>query len=78
MTNPNPRTAKGREELRDLCTYYTSTEGRYFNALVCARGLATALDEIERLRGALERYGEHEPCCDMCSCGFDAALSEEG
>lgn len=46
--------------------------------------------EIERLRIALRRYGDHRPACEIdlgyamqcghksaCTCGFDAALAKE-
>lgn len=41
-----------------------------------------AADEIERLRQALEEYGQHAVCCDYdrpsdprCTCGFSDALT---
>jgi len=47
----------------------------------CERCRAVASET--RLREALEKYGDHHPCCDYgdvivsipCSCGFSAALA---
>ena len=44
---------------------------------VSALAYEKVLRESIRLREALEKYGDHEPCCmkgDACNCGFEQAL----
>lgn len=54
-----------------------------------AQALLSAREEVERLRAALETYGDHQIRCDVrmtgapgylgrpCSCGFSEALNPQ-
>lgn len=52
------------------------------NQILCRilEGYSALQAKNKLLREALERYGEHEPCCmkgDACNCGYSESLKGE-
>ena len=68
MTNPNPRTAKGRAQIREY--HVPMFNDSAWGCQCDAQGnypcdTIVACDEIKRLRGALEKYGKHPLSCHV-------------
>jgi hypothetical protein len=61
-------------ELRELANDYAESK---FDCSHTPTKIREAADEIQRLRAALEKYGQHGDGCpawdaEPCTCGFEA------